>query len=137
MLFAYSLAFEALLGCFHVEKKSVASAKRFLIHSLCLLFQSRFPTCCGNAQRQAASLRRNWSLPLEQALPLAPHQAMLPALPTALPGSSSPSPVFQTGHLKLMGPCAQGCGLGHRLHLRPLPLQERKGNCFIIRSDWG
>lgn len=96
MLFAHCLACEALLGCFYVEKKSVASAKCFLIHGLCLSFQSHFPTRCGNAQRQAVSLYRNWSLPFEQALSLVHRQTMLSALPMDLSGSRStaPCPLF-------------------------------------------
>lgn len=128
LLFAHCPAFQALLGCFYVEKISVAAANLFLIHSLCLLFQSHFPTPCRNAQRMWFPYTKTgvclWNKLLflsRQCSQLFPwiFQVAAPQLPI--------SHIFQTGHLN------QWCLVsGLRLHQCPLPLWERKLNCFFI-----
>lgn len=140
MLFAHCLAFEALLGCFYVEKKSVASAKHFLItasvfpsspvslHTVEMHKDRQFPCTeigvCLWSKQCLLSLAR-----------LCSHLFPWP-FPEAAP--QLPNPCFSNRSFETNGlPCAEGCGSGHRLHLCPLPLWERKWSCFIIRSEWG
>lgn len=109
MLFAHCLAFEALLGCFYVEKKSAASAKCFLVHSLCLSFQSCFPTRCGG---ETHTLTKTGGFPVQKlesafgasnvSCPLIAHASSSSHGPSWRQLPSSPFPVFETGRLKLM-----------------------------------
>jgi len=91
MFFAHCLAFEALLGCFYMEKKSVALAKHFLMHSLCLSLLSCFPTRWGSAQTGSFPIQK-----LESAFGASAVSCPSPghgqALPVDLPGGSSTSP---------------------------------------------